>query len=150
MEPALATDFEGHPVARILTARIWAQLGVSLFARQPVFLDSGPDYHSLERRLVAARESWQRSVELDPSRIDGRIHAAYVHTLLDPHHPEGAETGVVVADRMLQADVLNMLGDAYFAAGRMDEARQRYAQSLDLLNLPQRKNFRAQKGLGGL
>ena len=150
IEPALAPDFEGSAAARHLAARILTETGMGLFLRPPVFTDGGLDFREHEQRLVAAHEAWRRAIELDPARLDGRIYVVYTHTLLDPRHPERAEANVAIADRMLRADVLNILADAYFRAGRMAEARRRYAESLDLLNLPQRKNFRAQKGIGGI
>jgi hypothetical protein len=150
IEPALSENFQGSAAGRVLAARILTQHGTALFLQSPVFTDAGFDFRELEQHLAAAHAAWQRAAELDPARFDARIYAGYAETLLDPHHPERAEFSDVLADRMLRADVLNIVADAYFASGRMAEARRRYAESLDLLNLPQRKNFRAQKGLGGI
>ena len=80
-----------------------------------------------------------------------------VQTRVDRAHPEQVEATFApllegLSDRALRADVLNVLGDAYFEAGRLIEARKRYVESFDVFNLPgvNKINYRAQRRLGGL
>jgi tetratricopeptide (TPR) repeat protein len=146
---------KSHPMARSLAARVLTDIGLVLYSQKPLFTDSGPDYSAQKLNLTSAQEAWERALQLDESRLDCMFYLGYTQTLIDPTHPELAEGYFEplldrVADRLLFADTLNVLADAYFEAGRMAEARQRYAESLDMLNLPQRKNFGAQRGLGGL
>jgi tetratricopeptide (TPR) repeat protein len=150
LDPVLSQQDEDSAAARIVAAEILTSAGVAWYVRQPRFTDGGLDYRDQKRYVTAAHDTWQRALRLDPNRIDAQLYLSNVEPLLDRDHPERAEPRVVLADRLLEADVLNMIGDAYFQAGLMTEARSRYARSLDVLNLPQRKNFRAQKGLGGL
>jgi tetratricopeptide (TPR) repeat protein len=155
LETLLAQDAEAHPVVRTLAARILTDMGSGFYLRKVRFTDAGPDYSRQKLHLMAVQEAWRRALQLEPARIDSLFFLGYTQASIDRDHPEIADAILNpllnrLADRLVCADLLNILGDAYFAAGRITEARERYAESLDLLNLPQRKNFRAQKGLGGL
>jgi hypothetical protein len=155
VDTLLAEDAEAHPVVRSLAARILTDMGLGFYLQKLRFTDAGPDYYRQRLHLTAVREAWRRALQLDPARIDSLFFLGYTQALIDRDHPEIAEAVLEpllhrVADRLVCADILNILGDAYFAAGRANEARERYAESFDLLNLPQQKNFLAQKGLGGL
>ena len=145
-----ASDPQWSGAGRVLAARILTELGIVLYVRDPRFTDAGFDYVEQNQRLVAARDVWQRAAALDRLRTDDPVFLTYTGPRLDRAAPDGAHIAITLGDRILRADVLNMLADAYFESGRMGEARRGYAESLDLMNLPQRKNFRAQKGLGGL
>jgi cytochrome c-type biogenesis protein CcmH/NrfG len=104
---------------------------------------------------MAAQAVWQKAARIDPSRVDCASYLGLVRARIDDADPERVEAEFAtvlsgLADRPLHADVLSTLGDVYMRAGRMAEARLWYARSFDLINVPEIKNYRAQKGLGGL
>jgi hypothetical protein len=112
-------------------------------------------YHRQERRLVTAQNAWRKALQITPARRDVAFAAATLQLTLDRAHPEAVEQeyGPVLdglADRILRADILNNLGEAYGRSGLIDESRARFAESLDVFHLPKKLNYRAQKGLGGL
>jgi tetratricopeptide (TPR) repeat protein len=146
------------PVIRRQAARLWTDRGLHLYWRESSLTDSGPDYASQQRRLMEARSAWQRAFQWDPDRMDISVYLALVQAQSDPDHPGQADALLApflngpgsLGDRVLRADLLDTLGDIYFQAGDIEEARRRYAASFDLLNLSRKHNYRAQRGLGGL
>lgn len=148
---------KGHPepALRHQTARILTELGLRSYLREPVFTDAGPDYSEQARRLGAARRDWQRALAADPSQRDCLFCLGNERARGDPAHPEQAESALVplmagLADRLLRADILTLLGHVSFGAGQMARAQRFFAQSCDVFNLPHRVNCAAQRALGGL
>src|SRR5262249_38694618 len=110
-----------------------------------------------DRRLMAAQDAWQRAVEVNPAKRDCAFYLGMLRTRLERSQPEQVEADFApmlkgLADRALRADVLNVLGDAFFEAGRMIEAQRRSVESFDVFSLPGvgKINYRAQRRLGGL
>lgn len=129
------------PAVRNQMAAIWTAAGVSYY-------QSGLP--------VAAYDAFRHAAEADPAKLDNRFYMGTVHSQIDYTQPDllEEEFGPVVTDfledRILRADTLTTLGYAYFEAGRLREARQRYAKSSDIFSLPKVINYRAHRGLGGL
>jgi tetratricopeptide (TPR) repeat protein len=132
---------EGEPAVRFQGVQVNAAAGLRYFG---------------QGRLEAAVDLWQQATLLVPEIIDSRLMLAVAQARLDPHHPGRVEQSLgplltrSVADQPLRADSLVVLGNALFEAGRIREARRRYAESMDLFSLPRIVNFGAAKGLGGL
>jgi hypothetical protein len=93
---------------------------------------------------------------LTPDNRFAQFYEARSRMSMDWSHPEQIEAdcrpflkGTV--DRALHAEVLANLGDLYFRAGRLPEARAHYADSFDAYTMPHidRINYRAQRRLGG-
>ena len=107
---------------------------------------------------MEARAAWQRANDLDKSRWDVSIYLALAHAQSASQDPEQIDKMLAplfngksgLGDRVLRADLLDSLGDAYFRAGDLEKARTMYAASFDLLNLSRKHNYRAQRGLGGI
>lgn len=119
-----------------------------------IFTLTGMD-HYRHGRLCAAEDMWQRAQVVNPTRFDCRFFLGTVQRLMDPSRPELVEAKFQkifsrLADRVLRADILSSLGDAYFEAGRMTEARQWYRKSRSAFGLPKNINYRAEKGLTGI
>jgi tetratricopeptide (TPR) repeat protein len=157
MEELLARGGEPHPAVRHQTARLWTDLGLHYYLRGTIVTDAGLVYSEQDRRLMAAQAAWLRASQISPAKRDSAFYLGMVQTRADRLHPELVEASFAplltgLADRALRADVLNVLGDAYFEAGRMIEARRRYVESFDVFNLPgaTKINYRAQRRLGGL
>jgi len=105
--------------------------------------------------LGAAEVAWQKAAALDPNRRDTAFFLGVIQSLSEKDSPEKAEAFYRRAlegnaDLMLQADILASCGDAFFQAGRAEEARRRYAESFTVFSLAKTINFRAMLGLGGL
>ncbi len=133
---------EAHPVPPIplLAGGLWASLGMNDLTHN----DFG-----------AAEIAFRKALSLQPGRLDCLFLLGVVHAHMDRHHPEFAEADISsflnrCADPQLRADALDVLGDAYFDADTMTDARDCYLKSWDVYNLLENINFRAQKGLGGL
>jgi tetratricopeptide (TPR) repeat protein len=156
VEDLLARLGKDNPVVRNHAARIWIDIGERYFLQNPAFMDSGGmDYTRQYRRLVEAKDAWQKAAELDPARKDYRFYRGLVQARLDPSHPERAEADLAPllaewADRPVRADILSTLAQTYFESGRVPEARKYYARSVDVFSLPKVINTRALEGLGGL
>ena len=106
-------------------------------------------------RLAPAVDHFASAKSLSPTAIDAAMFVGLVQSKLDPQHPERAESLLApvlgaTADRLIRADILATLGDTYFEAGRMVEARDRYRASIRAFNLPKQINYRAQRGLVGM
>ncbi len=111
--------------------------------------------HFQRKRFVAARDAWHAALEYCPEQLDCRCYLGLVTARLDRQRPERVEAELApvldrLADRALRADLLAILGDAHFEAGRMNEARRRYTESLKAFNLPKVINYRALAGLVGM
>jgi tetratricopeptide (TPR) repeat protein len=146
---------EAAPV-RYQAADFWIIRGLIDYMATPTYSDSeGFDYQSEGLQLTSAMTKWQQGQKLDPTRADCHFYLGYLEARLNPRNAEEAERAFgpildQVADRVLRAEALNILGESYLDAGRLREARLRYAASMDLFNLPKVINYRGQKGLGGL
>jgi tetratricopeptide (TPR) repeat protein len=112
--------------------------------------------HLTQNQLGAAQRRCQEAAALAPQGRDARWLLGVVQARLDPSHPARVEAsfgpllGRSLADQMLRADGLDIVGKAYFEGNQVPEARKRYAQSLDAYSLPRPADYRAEKGLGGL
>jgi hypothetical protein len=155
MEDLLAGPDGAEPAVRRQASRMYNDLALRAYLDRPNIVNSEFDFYQHDRRLATAQNAWRRSAALAPDRWDSGLYLGLVQARLDPSRPERVRaeferlmTGV--ADRPLRAEVLDLLGDAYWDAGEAVEARRRYAQSYDSYSLPKRPNVRAQKKLGGL
>jgi tetratricopeptide (TPR) repeat protein len=127
-------------VVRRLAAKLWTMRGNGRLARAD---------------LGGAEEHYRKAIEVQPRRFDGPFLLGIARARADRHDPELTEAAFApflgrCADPQLCADALNAIGDAYFDAGAIQEARDRYAESFRVFNLLTNMNLRAQKGLGGL
>ena len=108
--------------------------------QQAVALDpSNPDIHDLVGRrkqragdLAGAVEAFQRAAQLDPARLG--FHFDLAHALL--LRPGGAQQAVVAlqkaSERVGNARVTKLLGDAYRAAGDGEKARAAYESAIGM------------------
>jgi hypothetical protein len=141
LEELLSGTEGDSPAVRLLAGRVAVSAALDDLAR---------------RDLAASADLGGRAASLVPADRLARLLTAVAQGRADLGRPELVEEGLGpllgpgVADRALQADSLVVLGNAYFAAGRFQEARRCYARSLDLFQLPRQDNFRAEKALGGL
>jgi tetratricopeptide (TPR) repeat protein len=106
-------------------------------------------------RLTAAYDAWRRGFEIDPARLDCPCYLGLVQARLDRTHPDESRRWIDLVlprlgDRLLRADLLSSLGDAYFEAGQFAEARTFYRDSLRVYDLPKEINYRGRKGLLGM
>ena len=106
-------------------------------------------------QLTAAHDAWRRSHDLDPARLDSVCYLGLLQAKLNRTHPEEAASWLNLAlprlaDRLLRADILSSLGDAYFEAGQFAESRAYYRDSLRVYDLPKEINYRGRKGLLGM
>jgi tetratricopeptide (TPR) repeat protein len=157
MDELLAEGGDRFPAVRNQAGRLWANAGLHYYLRGELLTDEGLVYSEQNLRLTAAQHAWRRATELDPGRLDCSFYLGMVQARSDRNHPERADELfspllLESADRALRADILNVVGDAYFDAGQMEEARRRYVESFDVFNLPgvSKINYRAQRRLGGL
>jgi hypothetical protein len=128
------------PAVRARVARMWVTLGI--------------EYLKIDD-FGAAEGAFRNAAFTQPGRFDCPFCLAIARAKMDCRHPQQAEAEMTsflehIADPQLQADALNIVGDAYFDADIMREARLRYMKSWSTFNLLEDINFRAQKGLGGL
>ena len=81
----------------------------------------------------------------DPASTAGieRSQPEQVEALLEPLF-------AFLGDRLIRADMISLVGDAYFEAGRFREARVRYRASLEAFSLPRFVNPHAQEAMLGL
>jgi tetratricopeptide (TPR) repeat protein len=145
------------PPVRDQAARIWADLGMTYYQEGAIFKDTGRTAFQDNRCLGVAEEAWRQACALAPGNRYSQYFLGMARSAMNPDRPESTEAAFRpflndTADKALQADILSNVGDAFFCAGRFDEARRRYAESFDLYNMPQldRINYRAQRRLGGL
>jgi hypothetical protein len=130
-----------EPAVRHQAARLLAALGLNFYMQ--------------DRRLMAAEDGWRGAMEVVPSRFDCAYYLGTLHARVDRDHPDRVEAEFEsmrarLADRVLRAEGRATVGDAYFKAGQMMEARWNYAESSQTCTLPKIMNFRAMKGLGGM
>jgi hypothetical protein len=155
MEDLLAeAGDEALPVRR-QAARFLTNQGLQFYLDRPILSDSEFSYFTHDRRLTAAQRAWRRAAELMPANRDCAFYLGIALARSNRDRPDlvEAEFGPMaadLADRALRGEILDILGDAYFEAGWLTEARQRYAASYDVFSLPKRPNIRAQRKLGGL
>lgn len=152
----LAEAGADQPAVRHLVARLWNDTGLEFYFRGEILTDVGRVSFLRTRNLIAAQDAWRRAAELSPPRFDCAFYRGMAQAELQPSQPDLIENEFRAflarsAEKAVQADMLSVLGDAYLQAGRLAEARLRYAQSFDLFNIPEQfKNYRAQRRLGGL
>lgn len=126
---------------------------VSRFVAQ-LFNQVGLDYWA-QGRWIAAAQMWRRAVDLDANRWDSRYLLGAVQAAMDRSRPQLVDAELQplvgrIADRILRADILASIGDAYFDAGELVTARRYYEDSLRAFELPKEINYRARKGLIGM
>jgi len=136
----LKDDDNCHTAVRDQAARLLVSAGLSYYR---------------QGRITAARDFWSRVKQLDPRRFDCAFYLGMTRMQIAPDRPDLvlAEFAPILArsaDRPLCADILVVIGDAYFQAGEMQVARRCYARSLEVFSLPKTINFRAYRGLTGL
>jgi tetratricopeptide (TPR) repeat protein len=148
--------FRGPPVCN-QAARVWADIGMTYYQKGVYFKDTDRVFFQDSRCLGVAEDAWRQASALAPANRCSRFFLGMRRAAVERDHPEWSEAIFRpfledTADKALQADILSNLGDAYFRAGRIHEARSRYAESFDRYNMPQldRINYRAQRRLGGL
>jgi hypothetical protein len=135
------SQLKDHPAMRHLAARIAAEAGVHYFT---------------QNHLAASEEQALKAHGLVPEDRDARLLLGTLQARIDPKQPERVEAALgplldkALAEQPLRADTLSLLGNAFFVASRIPQAREFYARSLDLFCLPRQVNFRAARGLGGL
>lgn len=156
MEGLLADprNFAHRPLVN-QAARLWNEVGLIYFQHAAELTAIGPDKHWRDIHLNAAEESFRKAWQVDPLRRDTGFYLGLVMARTAYGHPELVEAELKpvyagLADQVLKAEIFSTIGDAYFEAGRIDEARQWYAQSYDAFCLPKIINYRGQKGIGGL
>jgi len=147
------TDEAAAPVVRRQMARIWAGVALAQFLR-PSAADQGGRYYWRDGTLSAAQLGWQRAGAYDPQRRDSAYFLGLTQARLAAGQPETTAAPLAaaqhgLADHILGAEMLTVLGDAYFEAGEFELARQCYARSFDMFCLPKVINTRAQERLGG-
>jgi hypothetical protein len=171
MEDVQAEGDEKHPAVRGQAARLLTAAGLSYYHYRDLatqaqalgevpYADRDAQLTMLRAsgtiaRLAAAQALWRRAAHVDPGKRDTAYYLATVQARLDRDHPERVERFLApaldgLADRILRADLSAVVGDAYFEAGDMAVARQRFAESFDIFSLAKTINFRALRGLGGL
>jgi tetratricopeptide (TPR) repeat protein len=157
MDELLAEDAGRQGPVRHQAARMWTNIGLTYYLRTAMLTDAGLVYYEQNRWLTAAEESWQRASQIDPGKRDVLFYLGMIQARADRSRPELVQAAFDpllkgCADRALRADILNVLGDAYFEAGHLMKARRCYVESFDVYNLPgvDRINYRAQRRLGGL
>lgn len=132
-------DKVDHPAMWRQAGRVLASFGLSEYE---------------EGRLGAAREAWRQALGVDPHRFDCPLFLAMVQARMDRSHPHLVEAMMIplvkrIADRRIKADAIAILGDAYFEAADIAQARRYYRQSLRYYELPKLVNYRARRGLVG-
>jgi hypothetical protein len=112
------------------------------------------EFARLPARSSAACALWWRAIETDTDEaLAARLMLGEALANIDfsPMSTIGLLQPIAsLPDRALRADVLDTLGDARFRAGRFDDARESYEQSMKAFMLPKIINYRGQRGLGGL
>jgi tetratricopeptide (TPR) repeat protein len=142
-------------MGRLLADKRYQDDKVLLQQAAQVWADAGTDAFRATLPM-AAYEAFERAAVLDPNRMECALYLTMLDARVDRSRPETAERKFLpiserLDDRMLKADLLARLGDAFFEAGRMEEARKYYQWSLDVWSvLPKVVNHRAEKGLGGM
>jgi tetratricopeptide (TPR) repeat protein len=146
-----------HPVLDRQLARVWAEIGQHYFQRAPMVTasETGRSRYWTHFHLMAAYDAWQTALRSRPSRYDCQLLSGMVLRRTCPDRPELLEAAYLplleaLADNAVRAQLLNFLGDAWFEAGQVNQARAYYARSYETYCLPKFINFHAQKGLGGL
>jgi hypothetical protein len=137
----LRTDFSAAPPVRAQAARLWSNFALN-------------EYHE-KTSLTSTFDAWQRATALDPLRRDCAFYLGTLQARIDRDRPEHVQSELRpiladIGDQVLNAEILNTLGNACFEAGWLTEARRLYAESYDVFCLPKSINFRAQRKLGGL
>jgi tetratricopeptide (TPR) repeat protein len=137
----LRADGASAPAVRAQAARLWSDLALN-------------EYHQ-KTSLTTTFDAWQRAAALDPQRRDCAFYVGTLQARFDRERPERVRSELQpiladIGDQVLNAEILNTLGNACFEAGWVTEARRLYAESYDLFCLPKSINFRAQRKLGGL
>jgi hypothetical protein len=155
MEDLLHKTGVEEPAVRSQAARFWTNRGLQLYLDRPILSDSEFSYFTHDRRLMAALDAWAQAAELVPGKRDCAYYQATALARIDRQRPDRVESAFEpmrtdLADRAIQGEIFDLLGDAYWEAGLIAEARRLYAASYDVFSLPKRPNIRAQKKLGGL
>jgi tetratricopeptide (TPR) repeat protein len=107
-------------------------------------------------RLVGAQDAWHEGLDLVPvprSNLYFYLGETEAHNSRGRPELSKAQFGPMLdrlADRVLRADILSTIGDAYFQADQHEEARKNYEASVKAFMLPKIINYRGQKGLGGM
>lgn len=109
----------------------------------------------LEGSESGAEALWGRALRLAPWRVDCRVAKALAAEHAErtlPEQIEGLLTPAMpyLGDRLIVADMQSLIGDAYFEAGRLEEARRHYDASMETFSLPRVVNTHAQEALLGM
>jgi tetratricopeptide (TPR) repeat protein len=109
-----------------------------------------------QKKIYAALGSWQHALRLDPSQFQAHFYATKARLDIDAREQTRAITEAHVIlqktkDKLVRADVYNMLGDIYYKQQEFVTARAMYQRSKDQFNLVKKIiNFQAFRGLQGL
>ncbi len=136
----LGRETNWAPPVGDMAGRLWVSRGMRDFGKSDI---------------AGAGEAMRKAADVQDVRLDCLFCLGVVQAHMDRVHPERAEAEfasllVRCGYQLLSADALKILGDAYFDADDMREARARYGESWDTYNLLGNINCLAQKGLGGL
>lgn len=98
---------------------------------------------------------WARATNYAPWRVDCTVAQAIASEHTERNMPEQVEALLApmlphVGDRLIRADMQSLVGDAYFEAGRLREARKHYAASMKTFSLPRFINPHAQEAMLGM
>lgn len=152
----LSQENGADQLARQQLARLWTHQGLRFFQRSSARNEEDWDlkYFWRDTSLTAAQTAWSAAAEQDPDRRDSAFFRGLVQSRMVPDNPKQLEALFAqaqgnLADRILLAEMLNVLGDSYFEAGDFSLARLCYARSFDVFCLPKVINIRAQERLGG-
>jgi tetratricopeptide (TPR) repeat protein len=138
------------------SAQLWTEVGIERYLYGGLDKTPYPMHFEDSQTLAGAQTAWQRALTLSPEHVESRFLLGLSEARLVPTDPAKADSqfGDVLehsGDLTIRADMLLILGDAYFQAGQYQRAQKCYVESFDLFNVPQAyRNFRAQRRLGGI
>jgi len=140
MAALLLLDAPESRVVRDFAAQISTQLGKIAFFKESE---------------NTAQHLWTESTRIAPWHLDCQFGLATTFARLHRKEPDLVESSLAIisarlGDRMLLSDIDSMIGDAYFDAGRFEEAREHYAASMETYSLPRTVNPHALEGLLGM
>jgi hypothetical protein len=142
---------------RYALARNWTEQGFAWAAigrhSDRAEEEESPSRPTIVVKNASAPAAWQQAVLIEPPEaLAARLCLGgwQAERLRGVSQAFWLLESLPAVDRAIHADALSLLGDADFHRGDMDEARERYRESMRAWMLPKTINYRAQRGLGGL
>ena len=120
-----------------------------------LFENEGVKDYKMEKNYTAI-SNFMNSVKNDPFQFQSHFFLSKIYLDIYKHdqYPTYIESTFLLSlcnEKLLRADIYNLLGDSYYKALRFSEARGVYNKSLQSFHLVRRIiNFNAMKGLQGL